>query len=106
MLVSRVLKSLLDSKLLMRIHNRRNYVLTNQFRDTLKREVQRKTPLSGIHQFPSLNVFYVGGMEDWSEHEFETYLAEMREMWRRLSLDRRPATLSPTRGNAESSSRP
>ncbi len=88
MLVSRVLKSLIDSNVLMRIHDRRNYVLTEQFRETLKREVRRKAPASGIHQFPSLDVFYVGGMEDWSEHQFETYVAEMREMWRRLSVDR------------------
>jgi hypothetical protein len=89
MLVSRVLKSLLDSNLLMKIHDRRNYVLTDTFRETLKREVQRKSPRSGIHQFPSLAVFYVGGMEDWSEHEFEVYVGEMRDMWRRLSVDRR-----------------
>jgi hypothetical protein len=24
-------------------------------------------------------------MEDWSEHEFETYVGEMKAMWRRLS---------------------
>jgi hypothetical protein len=91
MLVSRVLKSLLDSDVLTRIHDRRNYVLTDEFRETLKREVQRKAPRSGIHQFPSLDVFYVGGMEDWSKHEFETYVDEMKATWRRLSQDRRQA---------------
>jgi len=89
-LINRVLESLLDSKVLMRIHDRRNYVLTDKFRETLKREIRRKAPSSGIHQFPSLDVFYVGGMEDWSEHEFETYVGEMKAMWRRLSQDRRP----------------
>jgi len=88
MLVSRALRSLLDSNVLVRIHGRRNYVLTDEFRETLRKEVRKKTPASGIHQFPSLNVFYVGGMEDWTEHEFETYVAEMGEMWRRLSADR------------------
>ena len=94
--------SLMDSKVLMRIHDRRNYVLTDEFRETLKREVRRKIPRNRMHQFPSLNVFYVGGIEDWSEHEFETYVDEMREMWRRISLNRRPATVSSARGNAES----
>lgn len=93
-LVNRVLKSLLDSNLLMKIHDRRNYVLTDTFRDGLKREVQRKTPRSGIHQFPSLDVFYVGGMEDWTEHQFEIYVGEMRDMWRRLSMDRKQAASS------------
>ena len=81
----------MDSNVLMRIHDRRNNVLTAEFRETLKREVRRKTPRSGIHQFPSLDVFFVGGMEDWSEHEFEIYVGEMRDMWRRLSRDRRSA---------------
>jgi hypothetical protein len=61
---NRVLKALLESKVLMRIHDRRNYVLTDEFRDMLRSEVKRKAPSSGIHQFPSLDVFYVGGMED------------------------------------------
>jgi len=78
----------------MKIHDRRNYLLTDEFRETLKREVQRKTPSSGIHQFPSLDVFYVGGMEHWNEREFEIYVGEMKDMWRRLSRDRRPATHS------------
>ena len=95
---NRVLKALLDSKVLMRLHDRRNYVLTDEFREMLKREVQRKTPLSGIHQFPSLDVFYIGGMEDWGEHEFETYVSEMKVMWRRLSQERRQAAPSLRRG--------
>jgi hypothetical protein len=85
---NRVLQALLESKVLMRIHDRRNYVLTDTFRDMLRSEVKRKAPSSGIHQFPSLDVFYVGGMEDWSEHEFETYVGEMKAMWRRLSQSR------------------
>ena len=72
----------------MKIHDRRNYVLTQEFCETLKREVKRKTPNSGIHQFPSLDVFYIGGMEDWSEHEFELYVGGMKDMWQRLSRDR------------------
>jgi DNA-binding MarR family transcriptional regulator len=90
-LVSKVIKSLLESNLLVRIHSRRNYILTETFRETLKKEVLRKAPSSGIHQFPALDVFYVGGMEDWGEHEFEIYVSEMREMWQRLSRSRRPA---------------
>ncbi len=86
-LVSRVLKSLVDSRVLMKIHDRRKYVLTDLFLETLKKEVQRKTPESGIHQFPSLDVFHVGGMADWTEHEFEIYVGQMRQMWRRLSQE-------------------
>lgn len=96
-LVSRVLKSLVDSNVLMKIHDRRNYILTDEFRGTLKTEVQRRTPRSGIHQFPSLDVFFVGGMEDWSEHEFEIYVDQMRDMWRRLSQNAGRATGSPAR---------
>jgi hypothetical protein len=84
-LVSRVLKSLIDSGVLLKIHDRRNYVLTPEFRETLKREVGEKRPLSGIHQFPALDIFYVGGMQDWSEHEFEVYVGGMRDMWQRLA---------------------
>jgi len=90
-LVSKVIKSLLESNLLVKIHSRRNYILTDVFRETLKKEVLRKAPSSGIHQFPALDVFYVGGMEEWGEHGFETYVSEMREMWQRLSRSRRPA---------------
>jgi hypothetical protein len=89
-LVNRVLKSLTESKVLMKIHARRNYVLTKEFRETLKREVERKTPRSGIHRFPSLDVFYVGGMEDWDDREFEVYVKAMRDMWVGLSQNRRP----------------
>ena len=92
-LVSKVIKSLLESNLLVKIHSRRNYILTDEFRETLKKEVLRKAPSSGIHQFPALDVFYVGGMEDWGEHEFEIYVSEMREMWQRLSRSRRPVAL-------------
>ena len=106
MLVSRVLKSLLDSNVLTRIHDRRNYVLTDEFREMLKGEVRRKAPESGIHQFPSLDVFYVGGMEDWGEHEFETYVGEMKAMWLRLSQDRRQAAHSRRSENTESGIRP
>ena len=91
-LVSKVLKSLLDSNLLVKIHGRRSYILTDEFREILKKEVLRKTPASGIHQFPALDVFYVGGMEDWGEHEFEVYVAEMKDMWLRLSRNRESAT--------------
>ena len=93
-LVSKVLKSLLDSNLLVKIHGRRSYILTDEFRETLKKEVLRKTPGSGIHQFPALDVFYVGGMEDWGEHEFEIYVSQMRDMWLRLSRNRRAAARS------------
>lgn len=106
MLVSRVLKSLLDSNVLTRIHDRRNYVLTEEFRETLKREVRMKAPASGIHRFPSIDVFYVGGMEDWSEREFETYVDEMREMWHRLSGDNGAERQSPSRGEEESQAPP
>ena len=93
-LVSKVLKSLLGSNLLVKIHGRRNYILTDEFREALKKEVLRKTPGSGIHQFPALDVFYVGGMEDWGEHEFEIYVSQMRDMWLRLSRNRRAAARS------------
>jgi len=95
-LTSRVLKSLLDSKVLMKMHDRRNYVLSDEFREMLKNELKAKAPASGIHQFPSLDVFYIGGMEDWSEHEFDTYVREMKAMWQRLSQERRQ---SPSRGS-------
>src|ERR1022692_2366380 len=39
-LTSRALRSLVDSKVLMRIHDRRNYVLTDEFREMLKNEVK------------------------------------------------------------------
>jgi len=94
-LVSRVLKSLLDSSVLLKIHDRRNYVLTPEFRETLKREVGEKRPLSGIHQFPALDIFYVGGMQDWSEHEFEVYVDGMRDMWQRLSRKSHPRAALP-----------
>lgn len=97
-LVSKVLKSLLDSNLLVKIHGRRNYILADEFRETLKKEVRRKTPSSGIHQFPALDVFYVGGMEDWGEHEFEIYVSQMRDMWLRLSRSRRAAARSSVPG--------
>lgn len=87
-LVNRVLRSLMDSGVLMKIHDRRNYVLTPRFRETLRREVRLKRPPSGIHQFPSLDVFYVGGIEDWSEHELESYIGSMRDVWERLSKSR------------------
>lgn len=88
-LVSRVLNSLLGSNVLMKIHERRNYVLTERFRETLKTEVRRKIPRTRMHQFPSLDVFYVGGIEDWSESEFDTYISQMKETWHQLSSSRK-----------------
>jgi hypothetical protein len=105
-LVTRVLSSLMESNVLMRIHDRRNYILTDEFRETLKREIHRKTPGSGIHQFPSLDVFYVGGMEDWTEHEFEIYVSEMRDMWHRLSKHNSALATSSSRAGRDESSTP
>ncbi len=88
-LVTRVLRALVQSGILKKIHDRRNYVLTEEFLDTLKDQIRRKTPESGIHQFPSLNVFYVGGMENWTQHEFDAYVGEMKERWLDLSGNRK-----------------
>ena len=63
-------------------------------RDAEARGSGEEAPCSGIHQFPSLDVFYVGGMEDWSEHEFEVYVGGMRDMWQSLSRNRTPARRS------------
>jgi hypothetical protein len=92
-LVNRVLRSMTESNVLMKIHDRRNYVLTQEFRETLRREVERKVPHSGMHQFPSLDVFYVGGLENWGEREFEVYVGAMRDLWLRLSRNHRPRAI-------------
>ena len=84
-LVTRVVKALVDSGVLKKVRDRRNYVLTEEFLGAVKEEIRRKTPASGIHQFPSVNVFDAGGIENWTEHEFELYVDEMRQLRRRLS---------------------
>ena len=84
-LVTRVVKALVDSGVLRKIRDRRNYILTEEFLDMVKEEIRRKIPASGIHQFPSLNVFDVAGVETWTEHEFELYVDEMRKLQHRLS---------------------
>ena len=89
-LVTRVVKALLDSGVLRKIRNRRNYVLAEDFLGMIKKEIRTKTPASGIHQFPSLDVFDMGGIESWTEHEFEQYVGEMRKLRRKLSEKRTP----------------
>ena len=43
-LVSKVLKSLLDSNLLVKIHGRRSYILTDEFRETLEEGSSEEDP--------------------------------------------------------------
>ncbi len=84
-LVSKVLRALVSSGVLKKIRARRNYLLTDGFLDVVKKQIQRKAPASGIHQFPALDVFSVSGMGNWTQHEFDLYIGEMRERWRHLS---------------------
>jgi hypothetical protein len=84
-LVTRVVKALVESGVLKKVRDRRNYVLTERFLGILKEEIRRKTPVSGIHQFPSLDVFDVGGIENWTEHDLDVYVEEMRKLRCRLS---------------------
>ena len=83
--VTRVLKVLVNAGVLKKIRDRRNYLLADGFAEIVREQIQRKTPPSGIHQFPSLDVFSVSGMRDWTQHEFDLYVEEMRERWRSLS---------------------
>lgn len=86
--VTRVLKVLVNSGVLEKVRDRRNYLLADGFARIVKEQIRRKTPLSGIHQFPSLDVFSVSGMGNWTQHEFDLYVGAMRERWRSLSASR------------------
>ena len=86
--VTRVLRSLRDSGVLERV-NTRKYLFTDGFVAILKEEILRKTPRSGLMQFPAMTVFDMCGMESWSEKDVEAFVERLRQHWTDLAGKRR-----------------
>ena len=76
-LVTKVLKSLVESGVLKRA-NARKYLLSEGFLSTGRQEILAKVPRSALMQFPVMTIFDVCGVETWSEHELEEFVARLR----------------------------
>lgn len=77
-LVTKVLKSLRQSGVLERV-NTRKYLFNDKFAGVLKEEVLRKTPRSGLMQFPAMTVFDICGIETWTERDMEQFVKRLRQ---------------------------
>lgn len=88
MLITRVLRSLVESRVIEKSKPRRKYVLTNEFLNAIKGDVTRTMPRKLFIHCPDAAVFEVSGIDSWSEQEFELYVKDLRKLW----LARAPAT--------------
>lgn len=79
--VTRVLDALIDSQVITRSMPRMKYVLTDEFLDTVKREVTRLMPRRLFIHYPDFEVFDVSGIESWSQEELELYMKELKKRW-------------------------
>ena len=79
-LVTKVLKSLQHSGVLERV-NARKYLFTDKFSGLLKEEILRKTPRSGLMQFPAMTVFDMCGIESWTESDVDHFTTRVGEHW-------------------------
>ena len=82
--VTRVVNSLLTSRVLTRI-GARKYLLTDEFQSLLKEKILAKAPRSGIIQFPTMTVFDICGVEHWSEQEVDQFAIRLKEHWHGLN---------------------
>jgi hypothetical protein len=81
-LVERVLRALVDSRVVVKSRLRRKYILTDEFLNLAKGEVVRTMPRQLFIHCPDAAVFDISGIEDWTEEELEIYLRELRKHWR------------------------
>jgi hypothetical protein len=80
-LVTKVLRSLRQSGVLERV-NARRYLFAEGFSGVLKEDILRKTPRSGLMQFPTMAVFDICGIEGWTERDLESFVRRLREHWK------------------------
>lgn len=80
-LVERVLRSLVDSRVVVKSRLRRKYILTEDFLNLAKGEIVRAIPRQLFIHCPDPAVFDISGLESWSEEELEIYVRELRKRW-------------------------
>jgi hypothetical protein len=79
-LVTKVLGSLRQGGVLERV-NLRKYLFADSFSRILKEDVLRKTPRSGLLQFPTMAVFDMCGIETWTEHDLDDFVRRLKQHW-------------------------
>lgn len=79
--VTNVLKSLVDSRVIMKTSPRGKYMFTEEFLGMMKREVTRRMPRGTLVRYPDLRVFDISGVEQWTEEELEVYTRDLRRLW-------------------------
>lgn len=86
-LITKVLKSLRQSGVLERV-NTRKYLFNEKFVGVLKEEILRKTPRSGLMQFPAMTIFDVCGIEGWTERDVEHFVSRLKQHRNEVSKKR------------------
>ncbi len=81
MLVTRVLRALIDSRVIYKSMPRRKYLFTREFIETMKGEITRDMPRRLLLHRPDFAVFDISGIETWTEEEFEIYGKRLRKHW-------------------------
>jgi hypothetical protein len=89
--VTKVLASFRGSGILRRVSTRK-YLFTDSFVGIVKDEVLRKTPRSGLMQFPAMMVFDMCGIESWSERDLEHFTKRLRQHWSEACGNRKRAS--------------
>jgi hypothetical protein len=81
--VTKVLMSLRQAGVIERV-NTGKYLFTSQFMDTMKEEILRKTPRSGLIQFPTMAVFDMCGIDGWNQSDMENFVWRLKEHWKKV----------------------
>ncbi len=81
MLITRVLRALIDSRVITKSMPRRKYLFTKEFLGIMKEEITRGMPRRIFVHYPDFAVFNVSGIEGWTDEEFETYVKRLRKHW-------------------------
>jgi hypothetical protein len=84
--VTKVLMSLREAGVIERV-NTGKYLFTSQFMDTMKEEILRKAPRSGLIQFPTMTVFDMCGIDGWNQSDMENFVRRLREHWKKVVPD-------------------
>ncbi len=84
--VTKVLMSLRQAGVIERV-NTGKYLFTSQFMDTMKEEILRKAPRSGLIQFPTMTVFDMCGIDGWNQSDMENFVRRLREHWKKVVPD-------------------
>ncbi len=79
--ISRPLRALINSGVIMKSTRRGKYLLTDGFLDAMKQDITKGMPRGPFVHYPDLTVFDISGIESWTEEELEVYIKELKRRW-------------------------